>query len=300
MSYDPNRDGCWQKLLKDKYRLEDLARMGKDEAWAEALTADDFTIRIESTPVDRKRAFAFIEKYEWLGSPPKRGYNHVVCLIEERSTGELGGVTWFCSPNAASTLLPSASEWLLARGATASWTPIGTDPNTGKPRPWLGTWMTTRAIDLLVKKVGGPVLVSGYADSEAGEQGGIYKASNWLQVTARGGTQKMYIDPKRPDYEFSDRKFRCQATYKKFAKKLGVANQIVWRAPKKVGGTSWTPDWEKTPPEVATKLKEAIAAWQATCTMRLVPPKSKWSIARGVNRGETKRLLKELREALAK
>jgi hypothetical protein len=277
-----------QYKLKQQFRDEDLAAMGKDEAWAESLTADDFNIRLEVGPADRAAAHAFITRYEWLGSPPKRAYNQVVCLIRENSTGALAGVTWFCSPNASSTLLPGVPEYLLARGATASWTPM-------TPKPWLGTWMTTRAIDLLVLHTGGPVLVSGYADPEAGERGGIYRASNWIQVTDKGGAVKMYRDPnaKRP-FWFSDRKFRCQATYKKFAKREGIEDQIVWRTPKKPGGTSWTPDWDQTPPDVTKTLKDAIAEWQQACEVRTVPRKGKWSIARGRDRKETKKLMRLL------
>jgi hypothetical protein len=274
-----------QYKLKKEFRAEDLLRMGKGEAWAESLTADDFTIRLEVTLTDRDEARAFITRYEWLGSPPKRAYRQVVCLVEEKSTGTLAGVTWFSSPNASSNLLPGVPEYLLARGATASWTPM-------TPKPWLGTWMTTRAIDLLVQHTDGPVLVSGYADPEAGERGGIYRASNWIQVTDKGGAVKMYRDPnaKRP-FWFSDRKFRCQATYKKFAKRLGIEDQLVWCTPRKPGGTSWTPDWTKTPPEVTATLKAAIDEWRRSCEERTVPRKSKWSIARGRNRKETRRLM---------
>jgi hypothetical protein len=275
-----------QLRLKRERLATDLAALGKDEAWVESLRTADFEIHLVTTDAEMRECREFVKVYEWLGSPPKRGYNHVVCAVRHRATGTLAGVTWFCSPNEWSTLLPGAKEMLLARGATISWAPKN-----------LGSWMTTRALDLLIKHLDAPVVVSGYADSEAGERGGIYRALSWFKLNGKAGTTTMYRDPKRPDYWFSERKFRIQSTWKRFIRQEGIQG-IVWRKPRgPVAKTSWNPDWSASG-EAGEKLKAAVTAWRASCERRDVPAKEKFVTVRGRTPKEHKRLTKLLRASI--
>jgi hypothetical protein len=274
-----------QLRLKRERLTADLAALGRGQAWMDALRTADFEVHLVQSAAELAECREFIRTYEWLGSSPKRGYGHVVCAVRHTETGALAGVTWFCSPNEWSTLLPDAKEMLLARGCTVSWSP-----------PNLGSWMTSRALDLLVKHLDAPVIVSGYADSEAGERGGIYRALSWFKVPGNAGTTTMYTDPKKHGYEFSERKFRIQSTWKRFIRQAGITG-IVWRAPTKPGGTSWNPDWEASG-EAGEKLKAAVAAWRASCTSREVPPKVKFVTVRGRTPKEHKRLTKLLKEKI--
>ena len=277
---------CHQYQRKQDLLVQDLADLGKDQAWMDGLRVADFTVRPEK-PAERAASKAFIARYEWLGGAPTRGYNHHVYLVEHTALKLLAGVSWFCSPNANSKLLPGAREVLLARGATVSWAPATHDQGH------LGSWMTARAVKLLVQDLNEPVIVCGYSDPEAGEEGVIYSSLNWYCLGSEHGTTKMYRDPSlvKPFSKgrwFSDRRFRAHSTWKRFIKKENIKG-IVWREPTKVKGTSWNPDW-KASGDAGKALKAAVEKFRASCEVKDQPAKKKWCFILGRGQKETQHL----------
>jgi hypothetical protein len=162
---------CWQKLRRDKFLPE-----GSPDT---DLSIQNALVR----PVSRKLARQIILKYEWLGTM----FTNVDRCYGIFFGPYCGGVTTFAVSGFA---LPSCSKMFgltgselayLARGACVHWAPNGTN---SKLISWSCRLESRR----------GSKLVIAFADTDAGEIGTVYQASNWIYI-GPGDVWRQWVSP---------------------------------------------------------------------------------------------------------
>lgn len=268
------KEHCWQYEIRLNNREQDLLDAGLTEEEAANIKVSDLTFRF----VDKtdkfmcRRIVAFVKRHEWLGTMPLFPSHRVVALYKNH----LAGVVIFSVPNATCTLLGPETEnmeRLISRGACVSWSPRNT-----------ASAMLAFAMNWMICNT--PYrLFTAYADPEAREIGQIYQASNFLYLGQSSGTQRMYFDPNEPERGyFSDRSFRSRSAWKRYAKSLGIAWQTEWQS----GETIF---WSRIPKDIASTLRNYSKAEQARCQCRVMPPKHKYAMIRGIDSRETKHLM---------
>ena len=90
--------------------------------------------------------------------------------------------------------------------------------------------------------------------------------------------------PSRNRGYFTDRSFRSRSAWKRYAKALEIDWQPEWQK----GETIY---WHRIPVAIAARLRDYSKSEQQRCQYRVLPPKHKYAIIRGIDRRETKRLL---------
>ena len=164
------RDVCWQKQLRDKYENEGIPNVP-------FLDVSKAIVR----PISNKQAAQIIKKYEWLGT--------MGCGITNSYGIFFGmycaGVTTFAPagfglPALAKTFKIDGSKLrYLARGANVHWAPVGSNSK-------LIAW------SLKFEAKNGGKLAIAFADSDAGEIGTVYQASNWIYI-GKGNSWKQFV-----------------------------------------------------------------------------------------------------------
>lgn len=173
---DTMSDVAWQKHVRDAA----IDRYAGREWWADV----DLSLkRAVVRPTTRTVAEKIILEYEWLGTLPfgcKRYYGiffdgwacgGVVCFAD-------GGANLYAHKEFG--IAPTELSY-LARGACTHWTPTGT-----------GSKLIAHALRLEAQ-LGAQVALA-YSDTDAGEIGTLYQATNWLCL-GRGGSTYQFIHP---------------------------------------------------------------------------------------------------------
>ena len=238
------------------------------------ISLEDFDFSPIQNDKDKKRATLFIKRYEWLGtigSYPTHWFQAV------HKNGVLGGVIIMSMPNAFSSLLGEKTkeiERLIARGASASWTPF----NLGsKFLMWCIKWMVNNT----------PYrLFTCYSDPTAKELGSIYQALNFYYLGQDSGASVRCINPYNSTKVITDRAFRARSFYKRYAKDLGIE----WK-------NDWCNDqsmlWENIPDNIEAKLRAYSKEMYEKAKKVEVPPKHKYAFVLGRDKRETNALRKE-------
>lgn len=162
-THQPKVGVAWQKLLRDRRERESGDGFWKD------LDLDLGRARVR--PIERLVAERVIREYEWLGTVGVANLFYGVFFGDY-----CGGALCFqigsgggCGGHQFKMFGIQRDELAyLARGACAFWTPKGT-----------ASKLISIAIRLLAKERPRVRVVVAYADTEAGEIGTVYQATNW-------------------------------------------------------------------------------------------------------------------------
>lgn len=270
-----NKDHCWQYDIRQKRILLDLQEDSITKEQMDNMRTDDFTFEFVDKSDKQKcqEIVKFIEKHEWLGKMPNRPTHRFTA----RFNGKLAGVIVMTTPNTFSSIVGKDTrklEKLIARGACISWSPKN-----------LGSWIITKSIKYMVANTEFRIFTA-YSDTEAMELGSIYQACSFIYLGQSSGSSKQYLDPRNEKIGwFNDRHFRHKSMYKKHALTLNISN---WEQYMK----EYSPDWNKIPVQMAHNIKEEIKKYKAGCKERVTKPKHKYVCIKGINKNETKKLLK--------
>lgn len=164
---------CWQKQLRDKYLAEGVPPVPY-------LDVKRAIVR----PVTRKLAEQIILKYEWLGTMAT-GVNRFYGIFYGNYCA---GVTSFAPagfnlPSLAKSFRVDGSQLAyLGRGANVHWAPKGSNSKL-------------IAYSLKLESQLGNKLAIAFSDSDAGEIGTVYQASNWVYVGQNDVAWKQWVSP---------------------------------------------------------------------------------------------------------
>lgn len=250
---------------------EDMEELDLSQDFIDSLRVSDFDFALSSTE-EYGEIREFIERYEWLGNMPP----YPTHFFTARYKGELGAVLVYTMPNAFSKLLGDKTkdlERLLARGASASWTPKN-----------LASAFISWSTEYMAKNTQYK-LFSAYSDPMAKELGTVYQASNWIYLGQDFGASTKYREP-GTDRWVSDRKFRNLSSFKKYAREFGIEWDPSWSTNRKI-------HWENMPEGLEERLRAEGRRRLAECEVMKVPPKHKYIKIQGKDRKETKMLLRE-------
>jgi hypothetical protein len=170
---DANEGIAWQKQLRDRYISDGTPSVAH-------LDVKKAVVR----PIGKSLAKQIIYKYEWLGTMAPTSY-HFGIFFGDYCAGVtcVGGSNCVGGTNVHSPFAIDRKELLiLARGANVHWSPNGANSK-------LVAW----TCKLLSKKNLGKILIA-YSDTDAGEIGTIYQASNWIYI-GRGSSTKQWVSP---------------------------------------------------------------------------------------------------------
>ena len=183
-------------------------------------------------------------------------------------------------PNAFSKLLGENTkelERLIARGASASWTP----KNLGsKFLMWCVKWMVNNTQYRLF---------TCYSDSTAKERGKIYQALNFFYLGQKSGTNIRCINPYNPNKIVTDRTFRARSFFKRYCADLGIEIQPNWFGNQSV-------HWDKIPNDIEKRLRDYSKEMYRKAEKIKFPNKRKWAFVLGRDKRETKQLRKKFLE----
>ena len=169
---------AWQRLIREKFEQEDIKLPEPTN-----LSLGSAIVRTTTRSIAEK----IILKYEWLGTLPnscKRYYgiffDDVLC----------GGVVCFSGSESLAgkeiaTIfgIPPSGLTHLARGACVHWAPKGT---------------ASKLISIALKferSLGFKVAIA-YSDTDAGEVGTVYQATNWICLGQAKGSYYYLVHPK--------------------------------------------------------------------------------------------------------
>lgn len=267
---------CYQYQRRIETLEEDKKTFGWDDEFIQNIKISDFEFKPISTKEEKKDAIAFIERYEWLksiGSFPTHWFSATY-------KGILGGVIIMGMPNSFSKLLgddTKSIERLIARGASASWTP----KNLGsKFLMWCIKWMVENTQYRLF---------TAYSDPQAKELGSIYQGLNFYYLGQGSGASIRCINPYNPNVIITDRAFRARSMYKRYAKDLGIE----W-------GKDWNNDqsmlWHNMPKDIEEKLRAYSKEMFNKAEKIYFPKKHKYAFVLGKDKRETRELRKKFLE----
>jgi hypothetical protein len=168
-------DVCYQRVLRDTYAHEDVPPVPH-------LDLSKAIIK----PVSRKTAEQIILKYEWLGTTAPGCRFHYGIFFGMFCAG----VTSICTGGGGANvyafkefdLLEQNEFAYLARGANVHWAPQGANSK-------LISWSCK-----LLKHDSDAKLIIAYADTDAGEIGTVYQASNWFYI-GKGKPTRQWVSP---------------------------------------------------------------------------------------------------------
>lgn len=258
-------------------RLDTLEEDKEIFGWADEdiknINLDEFEFSFIDTKEEKKEATEFIKRYEWLGTVG----SYPTHWFAARYKGILGGVIIMGMPNSFSKLLGEKTkdiERLIARGASASWTPM----NLGsKFLMWCIKWMIKNTQYRLF---------TCYSDLQAKENGSIYQALNFYFLGAGSGTNVRCVNPYNPNKIMTDRAFRSKSFYKRYAKDLGIEWQKSWSNKQRML-------WENIPDDIEKELREYSKKMFAESEKIYFPSKYKYAFILGKDKRETKQLRNE-------
>lgn len=270
------KDHCFQYEKRIQTYEEDKKLYGWSDEDIQNINLDDFEFSCVTTKEEKQESTEFIKRYEWLGTVG----SYPTHWFTARYKGILGGVIIMGMPNAFSKLLGEDTkdiERLIARGASASWTP----KNLGsKFLMWCIKWM----VDNTQYR-----LFVAYSDLLARERGRIYQALNFYYLGQKSGTNVRCINPYNPDKIVTDRAFRARSFYKKYCKDLGIEIQKDWFGEQSV-------HWDKIPDDIEKKLRDYSKEMYKKAEKIQFPNKRKWAFVLGRDKRETKQLRKKFLE----
>lgn len=271
-----DRPHCWQYDIKINTR-ENLDIPDKELA---SLKTGNFKFSF----VDKKnkencrRVTDFIHTYEWLGKMPVWVTHRFIAEYKDN----LGGVVVMATPNAFSKMLGENTkdvEKLIARGASAGWTPKN-----------MASWQIMQSIRYMVKNTQFKLFIA-YSDPLAKELGTVYQACNFYYLGQNYGGGNVYFDPNNPDVGWvGSYYFNYRSAYVRYAKELGI---------------EWLPEWytakrkinRKTiPADILDRLKQVAKDKMAQCETIKTPKKHKYAYILGRDKRETKTLRKKFEE----
>ena len=276
---DYNKQHCWQYEIRLQNLEEDLKEIGLSKTEATQLRTSDFEFAyVDKTDKETCAEIKqFIERHEWLGKIPNRPTQRFTARLKKNNA--LAGVVIMATPNAFSHLLGKENrdlEKLVARGASISWAPKN-----------LASWLVSSSVKWMVKHTNFRIFTA-YSDPEAKELGTIYQAMNWMYLGQTSGTNKQYLDPKKPELGwFSSRDFRKKSKYKMYAQNIGI-DADTWKGWMK----KYSPNWDLIPPDIKVKIKAEEEKYRSSCKSRAVPPKHKYCYILGNTKTETRSLRK--------
>ena len=264
---------CYQYQRRLDTLEEDKEILGWTDEDIKNINLDDFEFSFITTKEEKKEATDFIKRYEWLGTVG----SYPTHWFAARYKGILGGVIIMGMPNSFSKLLGENTkniERLIARGASASWTPM----NLGsKFLMWCIKWMTKNTQYRLF---------TCYSDLQAKENGSIYQALNFYFLGAGSGANIRCVNPYNPNKIMTDRAFRSKSFYKRYAKDLGIEWQKDWSNKQRML-------WENIPNDIEKELREYSKKMFAESEKIYFPSKYKYAFILGKDKRETKLLRNE-------
>lgn len=264
---------CYQYQRRLDTLEEDKEILGWTDEDIKNINLDDFEFSFITTKEEKKEATEFIKRYEWLGTVG----SYPTHWFAARYKGILGGVIIMGMPNAFSKLLGEKTkdiERLIARGASASWTPM----NLGsKFLMWCIKWMSKNTQYRLF---------TCYSDLQAKENGSIYQALNFYFLGAGSGTNVRCVNPYNPNKIMTDRAFRSKSFYKRYAKDLCIEWQKNW-------SNKQSMLWENIPDDIEKELREYSKKMFAESEKIYFPSKYKYAFILGKDKRETKQLRNE-------
>lgn len=265
---------CYQYQRRIDTIEEDKELLNLTDADIENISLDDFEFSEVSSSKDLKQECTdFIKRYEWMGTVG----SYPTHWFTARWKGHLGGVVIMGMPNAFSKLLGDNTkeiERLIARGASASWTPknLGT-----KFLMWCIKWMVNNTQYRLF---------TAYSDTTCKELGTIYQSLNFFYLGNRSGTNVRCVNPYNPSKLISDRAFRARSFYKRYCKDLGIEYEKNWFGDQSV-------HWENIPDDVEKKLRDYSKEMFKKAEKIEFPSKHKYAFVLGRDKRETKQLRKK-------
>lgn len=274
MNRNYDKDHCWQYEMKLKTLKDDKEELDMSKEYIKNLRVSDFEFEYVSNE-RYDEIEEFILRYEWLGTMPPYPTHFFIA----KHRGELASVLIYTMPNAFSKYLGEKTkdiERLLARGASASWTPKN-----------LASAMIAWSTDYMAKNTQYRMF-SAYSDPTAKELGTVYQASNWIYLGQTFGGTRQYREP-NSDKWTSDRRFRNLNSFKKYAKEMGIDWDESWSEGRRVL-------WENMPEGLEGKLREMGRQKISECEVRDIPPKHKYVEIKGPNKRETRKLKREFYE----
>lgn len=163
---------CWQRQIRDMLNLDGVPRVPH-------LDVSRAMVRQITSEMARQ----IILKYEWLGTMgagTQRCYGIFFGSF-------CAGVTCFASSGAIPAIpklldLPSRQVSYLTRGACVHWAPNGTNSR-----------LIAKSCKL--EKLAGVKIVAAFSDSDAGEIGTVYQASNWIYIGKAENGWPQYVSP---------------------------------------------------------------------------------------------------------
>jgi hypothetical protein len=166
---------AWQKLIRQRVSNEE----GLSGWWSKA----DLSLRSAKVrECDVQTAKNIILKYEWLGTMPPAVRFSTGLFFDNWACG---GVAVFGAGAGVNTKqmlgVPDSDIAYLARGACSHWTPQGS-----------ASKLIGQTLKIVAKK--GYKVAIAYADTDAGEIGTVYQATNWLCI-GRGSSTTQLIHP---------------------------------------------------------------------------------------------------------
>lgn len=253
---------------KIKYNLtdEDIAN----------ISLDDYEFKFVTDKKERKEAYEFIKRYEWLESISQYS-THVFCAYWK---GILSGVIIFGMPNAFSKLLGEDTkniERLIQRGCSIS---FAHKHLASCFLSWCIRWMVQNTQYRLF---------TAFSDPQAKERGVIYKSLNFYYLGQKSGTTTRCINPYDKTKIISDRTFRSRSFYKRYAKDLGIEWQKNWNNDQSIL-------WENIPNDIEKQLREYSKEMYRKSEKIEFPPKRKWAYVLGKDKRETNFLRKTFLE----
>lgn len=264
---------CYQYQRRLDTLEEDKEIFGWTDEDIRNINLDEFEFSFITSKEEKKEATEFIKRYEWLGTVG----SYPTHWFAARYKGILGGVIIMGMPNSFSKLLGEKTkdiERLIARGASASWTPM----NLGsKFLMWCIKWMIKNTQYRLF---------TCYSDLQAKENGSIYQALNFYFLGAGSGTNIRCVNPYNPNKIMTDRAFRSKSFYKRYAKDLGIEWQKNWSNKQRM-------IWEDIPDDIEKELREYSKKMFAESEKIYFPSKYKYAFILGKDKRETKQLRNE-------
>jgi len=299
------RKTCHQYEIRIQNRKEDLELAGFTEEDIVNLKASDFVYSFEQKEDCYKEVSEFITRHEWLGSMCQNPTH----IFTARYNNILAGTVVMGVPYAFSYYLGRGEpfilscrdidigdpdtdflvnitvngkdkekgtkriERLIGRGACISWSPKN-----------LATKLNMYAIKWMVKNTRFRIFI-GYTDSEAGEVGTIYQASNFYFLGSAGVSKQYFNNGKW----VSDKSLRSRSAVKRVSKLLDIEWNPEWNNGDKVL-------WKLIPNDIAVKFKTELKSIMNSLPSRKAPAKSKYIYIQGKSPTET-RVLRNLFKA---
>lgn len=270
---DFDKPWCYQYQKRLDTLSEDKELLNWDDNFISNISLNDFEFKIITSKEDKEKATVFIKRYEWLGTIGSYPTHWAIATYK----GEIGGVIIMGMPNAFSKMLGENTkhiERLIARGASASWTP----KNLGsKFLMWMMKWMVNNTQYRLF---------TCYSDPQALEQGTIYQSLNFYYLGQNSGTVIRCVNPYNKEKIVTDRAFRARSFYKRYAKDLGIKWEKNWSNDQSVL-------WYNMPEGVEQQLRDYSKLMYQQAVKITFPSKHKYAYVLGVDKRETKKLRKE-------